>query len=235
LIKIFLDTADIKEIEKWSKDSLVSGFTTNPSLACKSGVMNYREFIKTVLEIVGDEKPISFEVLSEEDEEIERQARLLAEFGKNIYVKIPLCKSNGQTNILPITNLSAEMKINVTAVTSYHFFRLAHDFLFPWHINTNHIISIFAGRISDCGVDPEAIFKKARRYLGFSPKVNLLWASTREVFNIYQADRSNADTITCTPDLLKKYIVLRNKNLDDYGVETSRQFYEDGQKAGLTL
>ena len=235
MIKIFLDTADIKEIEKWSKDSLISGYTTNPSLAKKSGIKNYRDFMKTVLDIVGDEKPVSFEILSNNKEEIYDQALEIASFGNNIYVKIPIKNVDGKFLFQTIAELSYKIKINITAIMTAQHALAANSIL--KNSESQGIISVFAGRIADCGVDPTITISRVKEDMpeNLNNDIQLLWASTREVYNIYHAENSGADIITCTPQILDKFIKLRNKNLEEYSVETAQMFYNDAIESGLSL
>jgi len=235
VIKIFLDTADIKEIEKWSKDSLISGYTTNPSLAKKSGIKNYRDFMKTVLDIVGDEKPVSFEILSNNKEEIYDQALEIASFGNNIYVKIPIKNVDGKFLFQTIAELSYKIKINITAIMTAQHALAANSIL--KNSESQGIISVFAGRIADCGVDPTITISRVKEDMpeNLNNDIQLLWASTREVYNIYHAENSGADIITCTPQILDKFIKLRNKNLEEYSVETAQMFYNDAIESGLSL
>jgi len=235
VIKIFLDTADIKEIEKWSKDSLISGYTTNPSLAKKSGIKNYRDFMKTVLDIVGDEKPVSFEVLSNNREEIREQAFIISEFGKNVYVKIPIKNTDGEYLIGLIQSLSKRINLNITAIMSVDQVRISSECLL--YNNNKYILSMFAGRIADCGHNPRLAIAGAKREIEKHSlkNIELLWASTREAYNIHDADTNHADIITCTPQILDKFIKLRNKNLEEYSVETAQMFYNDAIESGLSL
>lgn len=237
MIKIFLDSADINDIKKYN-DNLISGLTTNPSLAKKAGVTDYSQFIESVLGIC-DNKPVSFEILSNDPEEMVQQANLISDYGENIYVKLPikntdgtyyLHKNNFKNSLLEFVNM------NVTAIMTYTQVDRAIEFLcnFP---RGKHIISLFAGRIADCGYDPEELVQQSKQLILDEniANIQILWASTREVFNINQADRSGADIITCTPAVLDKFISLRNMNLEDYATLTSQLFFDDAQKAGLKL
>ncbi len=237
MIKIFLDTADINDIKKYN-DNLISGLTTNPSLAKKAGVTDYSQFIESVLELC-DNKPVSFEVLSDKPEEMVEQANVIADYGENVYVKLPIKNTDGSLYLdsYYFTNhLSIGVDLNITAITTFNQVVEAISFLTKLQ-KGHHIISIFAGRIADCGHDPEELIQKSKEYILNEdiPNIQVLWASTREVFNIYQADRSGADIITCTPAVLDKFISLRNMNLEDYATLTSQLFFDDAQKAGLKL
>lgn len=237
MIKLFLDTANIEDIKKYN-DSLISGLTTNPSLAKKAGIKNYNKFIDSVLS-VSQNKPVSFEVLSKNIDEMALQANFIAEFDDNILVKFPIKNTDGLyylDNHYANKKLYENISINITAITTLEQVKYAIGFLscIP---KGRHIISIFAGRIADCGFDPELTIEKAKQIIIDNGITNMqvLWASSREVFNIYQADRSGADIITCTPEILNKFIKLRNKNLEDYATEISIMFYNDSQEAGLEL
>jgi transaldolase len=237
LIKIFLDTANIEDIRKYN-DSLISGLTTNPSLAKKSGIINYNHFIESVLELC-DNKPVSFEVLSNQPEMMVEEANVIADCGDNVYVKLPIKNTDGShylSGMYFMNHLSIGVDLNITAITTYNQVVEALDFLNLLG-KGHHIISIFAGRIADCGYDPEELVQKSKQLILDEniSNVQVLWASTREVFNIHQADRCGADIITCTPAILDKFISLRNMNLEDYASATSLMFYEDAQKAGLKL
>lgn len=222
MIKIFLDCADIETIRKFKDNPLIQGYTTNPSLMAKAGITDYEGFAKEVLKEVKD-KPVSFEVFADEQTEIDRQARRIASWGENVFVKIPVTTTKGET--LKIKHLLEEgIKINLTAVmgvVSYHY-----------EVNNNLIISIFAGRIADTGVNPEKFFQVNK---ASNPGAQLLWASPREILNIYQAEEAGADIITCTPDLIAKYEKLKGKDLMEYSLETVKMFYDDGVKAGFKL
>lgn len=233
MIKIYLDTANLDDIRAYN-DGLISGLTTNPSLAKKAGIKNYKEFIQSVLKLETN-KPVSFEVLSNDPTEMVAQANQIAEFGKNVYVKLPIKNTDGKYCIQDCyPYLNENINLNITAVTTFEQVKVAAVFLEAMK-NGKHIISIFAGRIADCGVDPEYIMAESAGWVMDVPNIKLLWASPREVFNIYQAERSGADIITCTPELIKKYVSLRDKNLEDYATETAQMFFRDAQDAGLTL
>jgi transaldolase len=237
LIKIFLDSADINDIKKYN-DSLISGLTTNPSLARKAGITDYNQFIESVLELCNN-KPVSFEVLSNEPEEMVKQANVIADYGDNVCVKLPIKNTDGSFYLSSdcfTSHLSMHIDLNITAITTFYQVVEALNFLAQLE-GGHHIISIFAGRIADCGYDPEELVQEAKQFILNEniSNVQVLWASTREVFNIHQADRCGADIITCTPAILDKYISLRNMNLEDYAANTSKMFFDDAQKAGLKL
>lgn len=227
MIKCFLDSGNLNEILEW-KDK-VDGFTSNPSLMKKGGVTDYEKFAKEVLSIIGD-KPISFEVLSDDLNEMERQACKISSWGKNIYVKIPITNTQGISTAPIIKKLSEDgIKLNITAILTYPQVAIAYSALSP---RTPAIISIFAGRIADTGIDPSSLIKSAIYTIVDKPNIQLLWASTREIFNIVQAKNYGCDIITVTPEILKKKSML-GKDLTELSLETVKQFYDDAR--GLIL
>ena len=227
-MKIFLDSSDISAIKEF--EPRVQGFTTNPSLARKAGITDYEEFCKEVLEIVKG-KPVSFEVLADEFDEMERQARIISSWGENIYVKIPITNTKGESSSYLINRLLAEyMRINITAV----FLAEQLNFSFPTNsFFKKPIVSIFAGRIADTGLNPVRFIKAVRKK--YSDWAYILWASPREVLNIYQAEKAGADIITVTPELFIKYEKMRNYDLNELSLDTVRMFFNDGQAAGYKL
>ena len=216
-MKIYLDTADIDRLHIWGRDSRVSGFTTNPALMKKSGIGSYRNFATIILGVAKG-RPVSLEVTADDFPMMEKQARELASWGENVYVKIPVTNTKGESSI-PLIEKLQDMKLNVTAVMSGAQIEALKPVLTP-----NHILSVFAGRIADTGRDPVHIMHKARLC-----DAQVLWASAREVLNVYQAEECNCDIITLSPDLLGK-LSLHGKSLNEYSLETVRQFYEDGQE-----
>jgi len=215
-MKIFLDSSDINAIKEF--EPKVDGFTTNPTLMRKAGVTDYEKFCKKVLTLIKG-KPVSFEVFADEFDDMERQARMIQSWGQNVYVKIPITNSKGFSSVPLIERLGG--KINVTAVFTEDQVRS----LPPKPM----IVSLFAGRIADTGRDPFLFSWNAY------PQFALLWASTREVLNIYQAREARADIITVTPELLTKYWNMKGKNLKELSLETVKMFYRDAQEAGYTL
>ena len=229
-IEIYADGSDFKEIiSLYKNNKCVSGFTTNPTLMKKANVSDYLEFVKNVTNQIKD-LPISFEVFADEIEEMEQQAKILASFGHNIFVKIPITNTRSESTKYLISNLLKEnIKINVTAV----FTDNQIDELIPYiDSKTEVILSIFAGRIADTGIDPKPIVKNAIQKV--SKNVKVLWASPREVFNIYEADNCGCHIITVTPDLINK-LKLQNKNLTEYSLETVKMFYDDAKSSGYKL
>jgi transaldolase len=230
-IKIFADGADEKSIRELYPCSHIRGFTTNPSLMRKAGVDDYERFAKNLLEYV-QEKPLSFEVFSDEFPEMMRQARTISSWGKNVYVKIPITNTRGESAApLIATLLKDGLKLNITAMLPPkqvdeirpHFTKQSQAF-----------ISIFAGRVADTGLDPEPIMRHAVAAFKDFPLTEILWASCRELFNIFMADRTGCHIITVTHDLLKK-LPLLGRDLDEYSLDTVKMFYNDARDSGYVL
>lgn len=232
-IKIFADTVDYHQMEALQSLQYIKGFTTNPSLVrkCYGERIDYKAWATTVLQIIKD-KPISFEVLSDDFDEMERQARLIAAWGENVYVKIPITDTKGKSATGVIERLSKDgVKVNVTAVmTQAQVYCATIALLY----GAPSIISIFAGRIADTGIDEEIFMCEAKDKLDAAKSIELLWASTREVGNIVAADAVGCDIITVPPDMLGKLHLL-GKDLTEFSRETVQQFYDDAQAAGYTL
>ena len=232
-IEVYLDSANINTIKNYAVHNSIKGFTSNPSLMSKSGIKSYGEFIKTFLSI-SNNKPVSFEVTSDSINEMETQAKKINNFGNSIYVKIPILNTKGESTVDLISKLSAQkIKVNVTAMMT---FEQAKDVIDNVNPGNEIILSIFAGRIADTGRDPEKTIQTIKEYIFKSKKKNfkILWASVREIFNLFQAERSGADIITLTPEILEK-IKLRNKDLHQYSIETAKMFYDDGLKNSLNI
>ena len=232
-IQVYLDSADLDVVSKYSSFQNIKGFTSNPSLMSKSGIKSYEEFIKKFLSI-SNNKPVSFEVTSDTMEEMEEQAKKIYSYSNSIYVKIPICNTKGESTVPLLSRLSSQkIKINVTAIMSFQQVKDVIDNVNP---EAEIILSIFAGRIADTGRDPEQTMLKARDYIVKSKKdkFKTLWASVREIFNLFQAARSKTDIITLTPEILEK-IKLRNKDLHQYSIETAKMFYDDGLKNKLSI
>ncbi len=230
-VKIFADGADLDGILELYHNPCISGFTTNPTLMRKSGVSDYEKFSRQVVEHIPD-RPISFEVLSDEFDEMEHQARKIASWGENVYVKIPVTNTRRESSAELIRRLAAEgMKLNVTALMTLEQVRVVSNAL------GNHApsyISVFAGRIADAGVDPIPIMKCALENIASCDKQELMWASPRELLNIFHAEEIGCHVITVTHDILKKLSVI-GKDLDEYSLDTVKMFYNDAKKAGFTL
>jgi transaldolase len=232
-IQVYLDSADLDVISKYSSFQNIRGFTSNPSLMGKSGIKSYEEFIKKFL-LISNNKPVSFEVTSDTMSEMEEQAKKIYSYSNSIYVKIPICNTQGESTVPLISKLSFQkIKINVTAIMSFEQIKDVVDNVNP---GSEIILSIFAGRIADTGRDPEQIILNSKNYILKSKKSNfyILWASVREIFNLFQAERSKTDIITLTPEILEK-IKLRNKDLKEYSIETVKMFYDDGRKNLLNI
>ena len=230
-IKIFADGADLVSIEKLNMDQNISGFTTNPSLMKKAGVTNYKKFCQDVLKITKD-KPVSFEIFSDDLDKMYDQANEIASWGKSIFVKIPITNSKGEkTSGLIKKLLENKVKCNVTAILTIQQVKEIYEIS---NFETEVIISIFAGRIADTGIDPIPMMTEAVNICKTKKNIEILWASTRELINIYQANQINCQIITVPHDILKK-IPLIGKNLDDLSLETVQTFLNDATKAGFKI
>lgn len=230
-IKIFADGADKASMVELAKDPLIKGFTTNPTLMRKAGVSDYTSFAKEVLAEIKN-KPVSFEVFSDDFPEMERQARIIASWAPNVYVKIPVMNTKKESSAPLVKKLAAEgVKINVTAILTLAQVKEVVVALSP---KVPAVISIFAGRIADTGIDPIPVMREAKAIVATGPNYELLWASPRELLNIYHAEEVGADIITVTPDILKKGAMI---GLDHHELsyQTVKMFYDDGQKVGYTL
>jgi transaldolase len=230
-IKIFADGAEKLSMVALAKDPLVKGFTTNPTLMRKAGVTDYAGFAKEVLaEITA--KPISFEVFSDDFSEMERQARIINSWAPNVYVKIPIMNTKKESSAPLIKKLAHEgVKLNVTAILTKAQVAETAASLNP---KIPAIVSVFAGRVADTGHDPIPLMQESKAILASTPNWELLWASPRELLNIYHAEAVGADIITVTPEILKKGEMI---GLDHHelSLQTVKMFYDDGQKVGYTL
>lgn len=223
MVKIYLDGADLDSIAECRAD----GYTTNPSLCRKAGIKNYSDFGKLISSLARG-RPVSLEVLADDFETMEKQAREIASWGSNVYVKVPVTNTKGESSGVLITRLSGEgIKLNVTAIMSLDQIRTVARSLSPL---TPAIISVFAGRIADTGVNPMPFITAASQVKHSNTLV--LWASTREAYNVKQAEHSGADIITMTPDLIKK-LALFGKNLTEYSRETVEMFFNDAKDMTL--
>lgn len=230
-IKIFADGADLKGMVELARDPSISGFTTNPTLMRQSGITDYEAFAREALKQITD-LPISFEVFSDELDDMARQARLIAAWGANVYVKIPVTNTRGESCAPLIRLLSEEgLHLNVTALLSLSQVRVVAEALEP---SPRAIVSVFAGRIADTGRDPVPLMQAALELLAPFPSQELLWASPREVLNICQADAIGCHIITVTYDLLKKLRGL-GRDLEDFSLATVQMFHDDAQRAGFVL
>ena len=230
-VKIYADGADREGMLEMYEKSYIQGFTTNPTLMRKAGIEDYESFARSILEVISD-RPISFEVFADEFEEMERQALEIADWGDNVYVKIPITNTQQQSVSGLIQSLSSQgVRLNITAILALD---QVQEVATAVQNGPASIVSVFAGRIADTGVDPIPIMMDALAILQSAPNAELLWASPREVLNIYQADAIGCDIITATNDLLQK-LALAGKDLAEYSLETVRMFYNDAQKAGYKL
>ncbi len=230
-IAIYADGADVRDMVAARDAGIVKGFTTNPTLMRKAGITDYQAFAKEALAATGD-MPISFEVFADDFDEMERQAKLIATWGEPVFVKIPITNTKGESAVPLIKRLSAAgVKLNVTAILTLDQVRDVVDALDP---NTPAIVSVFAGRIADTGVDPVPLMREAARICAAKPKAELLWASPRELLNIFQAEEVGCHIITVTADILKKLSMV-GKPLDELSLDTVKMFYNDASAAGFKL
>lgn len=230
-VKIFADGAEKSGMLEMYRNPLISGFTTNPTLMKKAGITDYVTFAKDILTHIQD-KPISFEVFSDEFNEMERQAKEIASWGSNVYVKIPITNTRRESSVALIQRLSeAGVKVNVTAMMTVAQVQAVLPALKK---SRGACVSVFAGRIADSGRDPLPIMKKVVALLKKHRNVELIWASPREILNIVQADAIGCHIITVTNDLLKKLSSI-GKDLDDFSLETVKMFYDDARAAGFSL
>ena len=231
MTKLYCDTSNLKDIKNCIKKYNISGVTTNPSIMRKEGVKKYKEHCIKILKLVKN-KPFSVEVFADSDQEIIDQAKKICKWGKNIYVKVPITNTRGKFLKKVIKDLNNNnIKLNITAI-----FTLKQIIDIKKNINksTPVIISIFCGRIADIGINPEPIVTKAISMFKSYKNVKVLWASVREVYNFYQAKKTNCDIITVQPSLIKK---IRSKKITPkkYSVETVKQFFSDGRKSKFKI
>jgi transaldolase len=230
-VKIFADGADLDGILGLAADKRISGFTTNPTLMWKAGLTDYEEFARRLLERIAVH-PISFEVFADDAEEMRRQALKIRQWGDNVYVKIPVTTTKGESMAPLVRELSEDgVKINVTAL-----FTTAQVELITAAVKDGapSYISVFAGRIADAGIDPVPIMGRAVQIMLDAPRSELIWASPREILNVVQADQVGCHIITMTHDLLKKLDLL-GKDLMQYSLETVQMFHRDAVTAGFSL
>lgn len=230
-IKVYSDGAVLETMLKDLNSGLVSGFTTNPSLMKKAGITSYIGFAKEVLKDI-KEFHVSFEVFADDIETMEKEAEKIASLGENVYVKIPVTNSKGESTVDLMKCLAAKgVKINATAIFALEQVR---EVVGALKAGTPGIVSVFAGRIADTGVDPVPIMKEALSICRQKDGVELLWASPRETYNIYQADELGVDIITCTSDLIQK-LSLNGKDLTEYSLETVQMFLKDSTSLGFKI
>jgi|TARA_B100002003_G_scaffold181226_1_gene169287 transaldolase len=230
-IKIFSDGAEKKEMLDMNGKAFIKGFTTNPSLMRKTGIKNYETFAKDILSTI-KEKPISFEVFSDDFDEMERQAMKIASWADNVYVKIPITNTKKQNSAKLIKSLSEKkVKLNITAIMTLDQVKIAVKMLDK---KIPSIISVFAGRIADTGRDPIPIMKDCLNEMKNNPSSELLWASSREFLNIFQADTIGCHIITVTNDIINK-VELINFDLEEYSLNTVKKFYKDASEADFKI
>jgi len=230
-IAVFADGAHRDAMIKRYQEGFVKGFTTNPTLMAKAGLKDYQAFAESVLSVI-KELPISFEVFSDDFDEMEKQARLIGSWGPNVNIKIPITNTQGASALTLIRRLLDHgLKLNITAILAAEQIEGLRQIL---KAADDVIVSIFAGRIADSGVDPMPMMKKAVMDYRPLPKVKILWASPREVLNIYQAESCGCHIITATDDLIEK-LHLHGKPLNEFSLDTVKMFYNDAQKAGFSL
>jgi transaldolase len=230
-VKLFADGADLAGMKEMAANPLIKGFTTNPTLMRKAGIADYKAFARDVLAAIPD-RPVSFEVFADDFASMETQALEIASWGGNVNVKVPVTNTRSEFCGPLVERLSRQgVQLNVTAVMTLEQVKQITERLAP---ETPAIVSVFAGRIADTGIDPVPLMEKAVAILRARPKAELIWASPRELLNIFQADAIGCHIITATNDILKK-LSLVGKDLERYSLETVEMFYRDAQAAGYSI
>jgi transaldolase len=230
-VKIFADGADLDAILALAADKRIAGFTTNPTLMWKAGLTDYEEFAKRLLERITTH-PISFEVFADDAAEMRRQALMISSWGENVYVKIPVTTTRGESMAPLVRELSETgVRVNVTALFTTAQVELISSAV---RDGASSYLSVFAGRIADAGIDPVPIMARAVNIAADAPRAELIWASPREILNVVQADQVGCHIITITHDLLPKLDSL-GKDLDQFSLETVRMFHRDAVAAGFKL
>ncbi|HSP33290.1 MAG TPA: transaldolase [Thermoanaerobaculia bacterium] len=230
-IALYADGADVRDMVAARESGIVKGFTTNPTLMRKCGVNDYESFAREALEAVSG-MPISFEVFADDFAEMERQARMICTWGDSVYVKIPITNTKGESAIPLIKRLSeGGVKLNITAILTVEQVR---DVVKALDHRVPAIVSVFAGRIADTGRDPVPLMRHCADIVKSKPNAQLLWASPRELLNIFQADACGCHIITVTSDILKK-LAMVGKSLDELSLDTVKMFYNDASAAGYKL
>lgn len=231
-VKIFADGADKDGMLNLYRNPVIKGLTTNPTLMRKVGIQDYESFARDILTGIKD-KPISFEVFSDEFPEMKRQALKIRDWQDNVFVKIPITNSRGESSISLIRELStARVQLNITAILTL---KQVRDVAGVLSSEVPAVVSVFAGRIADTGKDPEAIMRASKELLTDLPKAELLWASVREVLNIIQADNCGCDIVTVPHDILNKALKLVGMDLEALSLDTVKMFAQDAEKAGFRL
>jgi len=230
-VKLFADGADKAAMLNLYRNPLIKGFTTNPTLMRKAGISDYAAFAQDIVASIPD-RPISLEVFADEFAEMERQARLIASWGPNVYAKIPVTNTRREPALDLIHRLSHEgVQLNVTALLTLDQVRDVSSALAG---GAPSCVSVFAGRVADTGRDPVPLMAAAVEMVSIHPGMELIWASPRELLNIFQADSIGCHIITATPDVLNK-LSLVGKDLHEYSLDTVKMFYSDAQKSGFTI
>ncbi|WP_419419397.1 transaldolase [Legionella sp. D16C41] len=230
-VKIFSDGTDKANFLELYKQPYIKGWTTNPTLMRQEGIVDYQAFAEEILTFIPN-RPISFEVIADDFNEMEQQALTISSWGKNVYVKIPIINTRRETSYALIKKLTAQqIKVNVTAIMTLEQVRHIIPALSP---EVPSYISVFAGRIADTGQDPLPVMIEALKIIKTNPQTELIWASTRELFNIFQADKIGCHVITVSQDILKK-LHLIGYSLDDYSLDTVKKFYMDAIAARIKL
>jgi transaldolase len=230
-VKLYADGADRDGMLEMYQEPYIQGFTTNPTLMKKAGISDYEAFAHDILQAIPD-RPISFEVFADEFDEMERQALTIRTWGENVYVKIPVSNTRQEMSYSLVRRLSdAGVRLNITAILTLSQVQAVADAVKD---GPESIVSVFAGRIADTGLDPVPLMSEALDILQTAPKAELLWASPREVLNIYQANSIGCHIITATNDLIRK-LSLAGKDLAQYSLETVQMFYDDATRAGYQL
>lgn len=230
-IKIFADGANLNEMLEMASKSYISGLTTNPTLMRKAGITNYSNFAKEVLSKIPN-KPISFEVFSDDFEEMVKQGKEIGSWGKNVYVKIPITNTKGESTKNVIENIvNLGIKVNVTAIMTEKQVKEILDVINP---EIPNYISVFAGRIADTGRDPSPLMANIVELTSIKASSEVIWASPRELLNIFQAESIGCQVITATNDILKK-LELIDKDLTTYSLDTVKMFYDDAKESGYQI
>jgi transaldolase len=231
-VKIFADGADKDALLRLYADPLIKGMTTNPTLMRKAGITDYEKFAHEILNTI-KQKPISFEVFSDEFPEMRRQALKISRWQENVYVKIPITNTRAESSLPLIRDLAQEgVRLNITAILTIEQVRGVVETLAS---DVPSVVSVFAGRIADTGRDPTEIMRKSYELVKSLPKAELLWASVREVLNIVQADLCGCHIVTVPPDILKKARSLWQRDLGDLSLDTVKMFADDALGAGFSL
>ncbi len=230
-VRIFADGADLETIRKLAENKLISGFTTNPTLMRKAGVKDYAAFAQEAAKIVGP-RSLSLEVFADSLDEMEKQARIITDWAENIYAKIPITNTEGVSTLPLVWRLSGSgVKVNVTAIMTR---RQIEEAFGSVSFKTPSYVSVFAGRAADTGVSAYDLISHAMSQGNRPRTCEVIWASPREVWNVYEANKIRCNVITATPDILAK-LPLCGRDLGDYSLETVRMFFNDAQKAGYVI